>query len=90
MRPGGRAVITYFLLNDESRALVADDRDEVKMRFEWEGDPLCRVANLDVPEHATAHDEGRIRAFTAAAGFTVNEITYGNWCGRRHCSGCRT
>jgi SAM-dependent methyltransferase len=82
IRPGGRAVITFFLLNDESRALVAKDRDEVKMKLEWEGDPLCRVANLEVPEHATAHDEGRIRAFTAAAGFTLNEIAYGNWCGR--------
>jgi SAM-dependent methyltransferase len=82
LRPGGRAVITYFLLNDESRALVARDRDEVKMKLDWDGDPLCRVANLDVPEHAIAHDEGRVRDFTAAAGFTLNEITYGNWCGR--------
>ena len=32
IRPGGRAVITYFLLNDESRALVTRNRDEVKMR----------------------------------------------------------
>jgi SAM-dependent methyltransferase len=82
IRSGGRAVITYFLLNDESRALVAQDRDEVKMKVDWDGDPLCRVANLEVPEHATAHDETRIRAFTAEAGFTVNEITFGNWCGR--------
>jgi SAM-dependent methyltransferase len=82
VRPGGRAVITYFLLNDESRRLVAENRDEVKMRLEWDGDPLCRVADLEVPEHATAHDEARVRAYTAEAGFTTNEIVFGNWCGR--------
>jgi len=81
-RPGGRAVITYFLLNDESRAFAARDVDVIKMKLEWDGDPLCRVANLEVPEHATAHDESRIRAFTAEAGFSVGEILFGNWCGR--------
>ena len=82
LRPGARALVTYFLLNDESRRLVARNQDEVKMRFDWDGDPLCRVANLEVPEHAIAHDEGRIRAFTADSGLTVSEIVFGNWCGR--------
>jgi len=82
MRPGGRALITYFLLNEESRAFVAKDLDVVKMRMEWDGDPLCRVADLEVPEHATAHDEARMREFTSDAGFSVSEITFGNWCGR--------
>lgn len=82
MRPGGRAIITYFLLNDESRRFVALDRDEVKMRSDWENDPGCRVASVVVPEQATAHEESRIRSFTADAGFTVSEIVYGNWCGR--------
>jgi SAM-dependent methyltransferase len=82
IKPGGRAVITYFLLNDESRAFVAKDTDVVKMKLDWDGDPLCRVANLEVPEHATAHDEARVRAYSAEAGFSIGEITFGNWCGR--------
>lgn len=82
MRPGGRAVVTYFLLNDESRAFVAKDRDEVKMRFDWQGDPKCRVADETVPESATAHDELRVRSYTMDAGFTVSEILFGNWSGR--------
>jgi SAM-dependent methyltransferase len=49
IRPGGRALITYFLLNEESRAFVAKDMDVVKMRMEWDGDPSCRVADLEVP-----------------------------------------
>jgi SAM-dependent methyltransferase len=82
IRPGGRAVITYFLLNDESRAFADRDLDVVKMKVNWDGDPLCRVANLEVPEHATAHDETRVRTFTAEAGFSIIEIMFGNWCGR--------
>jgi len=74
--------ISCFLLNDESPALVAKDADVVKMKVDWDGDPLYRVANLEVPEHATAHDEARVRAYTAEAGFSVGEITFGNWCGR--------
>lgn len=81
LRPGGRAVITYFLLNDESRGHIAAGRDQVKMPFDWD-DPLCRVTNLEVPEHATAHDEARIRAYTAEAGLSVSEMVFGNWCGR--------
>jgi ubiquinone/menaquinone biosynthesis C-methylase UbiE len=80
--PGGRAAITFFLLNDESRAFVTAEKDIVKMRTTWHDDPLCRVANPELPEEATAHDEGRIRAYVAEAGFTVSEVVFGDWCGR--------
>jgi SAM-dependent methyltransferase len=82
VKPGGHAVITYFLLNDESRAFVAKDVDVVKMKVDLDGDPLCRVTNLEIPEHAVAHDEARVRAYVADAGFSLSEITFGNWCGR--------
>jgi hypothetical protein len=35
-----------------------------------------------MPEEATAHDEARIRSYAAEAGFSVFEMTFGNWCGR--------
>ena len=82
LRPGGRAVTTYFLLNDESRSFMDRGMDEIKMRFDWEGDTRCRVANPHVPEEVTAHDEARIRSYAAEAGFSVFEMTFGNWCGR--------
>jgi SAM-dependent methyltransferase len=82
LRPGGRAVATYFLLNDESRWFVQQDKDEIKMRSDWRGDSGCRVANPRVPEEAVAHDERRIRTYCAEAGFSVYEVTFGNWCGR--------
>ena len=75
-------MITYFLLNEESRAFITAGRNRIKMPFDWDADPLCKVANLEVPEHATGHDEARMRAFTADAGFSLSEIVYGDWCGR--------
>jgi SAM-dependent methyltransferase len=82
LSPGGRAVITYFLLNGESRRHLAVGSGSINVPFEHEGDPLCRVANREVPEQAVAHDEARVRAHTADAGLSVCELSFGNWCGR--------
>jgi len=82
LRPGGRSVISYFLLNDESRQLLDRGRGSYALKFEWDGDPSCRVENLDMPEAVTAHDEQRIRRFYIESGFGLVEIALGDWCGR--------
>ena len=82
LKPGGRAIITYFLLNDESRACMSRGLDKMSLTLEWNGDPLCRVANARVPEATVAHDEARIREYTAEAGLSPVEISYGDWSGR--------
>lgn len=87
MRPGARSVITYFLLNAESMAFVRRGEDVHKLRFTYQDDPLCRIADPNVPESVVAHDEERIREFYAASGCTLLEITYGNWCGRSSLTG---
>jgi hypothetical protein len=35
-----------------------------------------------MPEAAVAHDEARVRAYTASAGLSVCELAFGDWCGR--------
>lgn len=82
LRPGGRAVISYFLLNDESRALMTLGREKIGLKHTWNSDELCRIANSAVPEAAVAHDEQRIREFYAETGLVPVEISYGDWCGR--------
>ncbi len=81
LRPYGRAVITYFLLNAES-ARFARGTAKLRLDVEWPGDPLCRVMNADVPEIGVGHDEGRIRGYYAESGLSIAEIVYGDWCGR--------
>jgi ubiquinone/menaquinone biosynthesis C-methylase UbiE len=82
LRQGGRSMITYFLLNDESRGYIERGLDTLALRFEYMSDPLCRVANPELPEAVVAHDEGRIRKYYAEVGCSVVEVVFGNWCGR--------
>lgn len=84
LKASGRAVISYFLLNDESKQHAAAQPGAVKMPLDFEihGDPLCRVKVPEVPEIAVGHDEARIRGYYREAGLSVAEIAYGDWCGR--------
>jgi SAM-dependent methyltransferase len=82
LRQGGRSVITYFLLNDESRRFIERGLDAHRLTFEYAGDPLCRIANPKMPESAVAHEERRVRAYYAEVGCSVLEVAFGNWCGR--------
>jgi SAM-dependent methyltransferase len=82
LRQGGRSVITYFLLNDESRRFIERGLDAHRMKFEYAGDPLCRIANPKMPESAVAHEERRVREQYAEVGCSVLEVAFGNWCGR--------
>ena len=82
LKQGGRSIITYFLLNSESRRFMDAGLDKMLLKHVYEADPLCRVANLDVPEHVVAHDEKRIREYYAEVGFSPCDLTFGDWCGR--------
>jgi SAM-dependent methyltransferase len=83
LKPGGRAVLTYFLLNDESRRLIARRPGPVSFPFEYPRDALCLIAKRETPEWAVAHDEQRIRQYHADAGLSTLQVSFGNWCGRR-------
>jgi ubiquinone/menaquinone biosynthesis C-methylase UbiE len=80
LRPGGRCFATYFLLNDESRALIEGGRSSLDIRYPLEG---CWTSDEDVPEHAVGFDEGYVRKLYADLGFVVETVRYGEWCGRR-------
>lgn len=82
LRPGGRAVITYFLLNDESRHFIERGLSAHALRYEYASDPLCRVVNPEMPESVVAHDEWRMRQDRAEVGCSVLDVSFGNWCGR--------
>jgi len=82
LRTYGRAVITYFLLNDESRQFIERGVSVHPFQHTWAADQLCRIVDPAMPESVVAHDEGRIRQFCAEVGCSVLDISYGNWCGR--------
>lgn len=79
LKPGGNCLITWFLLNDESRRLLAEDRGELYFRYEVEG---CLVTNREIPEEAIAHPQPLVEQMYRDAGLSVEATRPGSWCGR--------
>lgn len=81
LRPGGRMLATFFLLNEETAALLEQgDRAEQSFPYDLGG---CRVTVLEDPEALVAYDEEAARGLIAAGGLVVEEpIRWGRWPGR--------
>ncbi len=79
LRPGGRSLITYFLLNDEARQLSNVGLSSLDFRFSRDG---CRVVDDRVPENVVAFEEADIRELYRDLGFSVETVRYGAWPGR--------
>ena len=79
MARGGRCLITYFLLNDESRLLVAGGRSAQDLRF---GTGVYRAVSEEKPEDSIGYDEPWLMEQYQKIGLTVNNVYYGSWCDR--------
>jgi SAM-dependent methyltransferase len=79
LRPGGRALATFFLLDDESRAAIAAGRSGLAFL-----DPQEHVAVIsdDLPEEAVAYDAGWVRERLTDHGLSAVSVTPGTWSGR--------
>lgn len=79
LKPGGRCLITYFLLNAASLKLIEAHASTINFKGELGG---CRVDNMEVPEAAVAYDENRIRELYEKYKMSILEpVRYGTWCG---------
>jgi SAM-dependent methyltransferase len=77
---GGTAFITYFLLNGESRDLIADGTSTLDFRYERDG---YHTIDEAVPERAVAYDEQYVSRLLGDSDLQVVEpIQYGSWAGR--------
>jgi SAM-dependent methyltransferase len=74
LKPDGRALLTFFLLNDESRRLIGEGASALPFL-----DPHDHVSvvDADLPEEAVAYDEGWVRERLGEI-----DVRYGSWCGR--------
>jgi SAM-dependent methyltransferase len=80
LKPGGRSLIAFFLLNDESVALSEKAKGAITFDYETQG---ARAADRDNPEAAIAYPENFVRALFNDCGLEVREpVRYGTWCGR--------
>jgi SAM-dependent methyltransferase len=84
LRPAGRALTTWFLLDETSRAGIAEGRSGLPFL-----EPEAHVAVLseDVPEEAVAYDAGWVRERCAEHGLAVLDVRPGSWSGREDHAG---
>jgi hypothetical protein len=76
LRPGGRCLATYFLMNEDAiRAMSGHGQ----FAFEQPGQ---LVVDDRVPERATAFREEDVRELHARNGLPIEAVRYGSWCGR--------
>jgi SAM-dependent methyltransferase len=88
LKPGGRCLISYFLLNAEAEALMT--KPGSLFNFQHAMGDGCRVAAPGSPEGAVAYQEATIREMYARHGLKITEpIRYGSWCGRSQFLSCQ-
>jgi SAM-dependent methyltransferase len=81
LKAGGRCMMTFFLLNEESRNLIYAGTSTLDFRYEIEG---CLTTNPETPEDAIAYDEKLVRSLLDAHDLIVSQpIYYGSWCQRQ-------
>lgn len=79
-RPGGRVLLTFFLLDEDARARRA--RGEAELHFDHERSPAALVS-AELPEQAVAYEEAWVHDRLAAHGLRVREPVHrGCWSGR--------
>jgi SAM-dependent methyltransferase len=80
LRPNGRCLMTFFLLNEESMDRIR--RGRARRQFVNEGDGYLYDVPRN-PEAAVAYREEDLLGFVEQAGFELHlPIRYGNWTGR--------
>jgi ubiquinone/menaquinone biosynthesis C-methylase UbiE len=78
---GGRCLISYFLLNDESLRHIEAGESMLDLKYVFE---QYRVISLEVPEDAIAFDESWVRGLYERLGLKIIRLEYGSWCGRKN------
>jgi SAM-dependent methyltransferase len=81
VKPSGRCLLSWFLLNPESQALIDAGKSSLYLAHEVERG--CRTSSPDDPEVAIGYEEQYVRALYRKHGFRDDMAThYGSWCGR--------
>jgi ubiquinone/menaquinone biosynthesis C-methylase UbiE len=80
LKPGGKSLITYFLLNSESENLIEQGKGVYKLPVKGDN---YRAEKLEDPEDITALAETFVRqAYAKFHCVIADPIHYGSWCGR--------
>lgn len=82
LKPDGRCLASFFLLNDEQKALAAKAKNALQFNF---GDDRWRYVYEHSPESASAYDENYVLELLGKHGLELSRpIHYGTWTGRNN------
>ncbi len=80
LRPGGRCLMTFFLLNEESQRLIEAGQGTQPFTH---SQPPYAVVDPESPENAIAYEEPWVFARLPEVGMQARTPpSYGSWCGR--------
>ena len=79
LKPGGRALITCFLLNAESVPLISAGKSSLDISHPHGDSKIASRAN---PDYAVGFDETLFKSWLETRGLSVVDTLYGSWCGR--------
>ncbi len=79
LRPGGKCLITLFLLDDEARRGVAAGKSALQFVYDLSG---CWTTDPVTPETAVAYDESAIAPLLRRYSLATDPIRLGGWSGR--------
>lgn len=79
LAPGGRLFATFFLLNDTSRALMADGRAGLQF---LDVDERLAILDESLPEEAVAYDDEWVFELLRGHGVELTGVHPGSWSGR--------
>lgn len=79
LKPGGKCLITYYVMNDETRENIDNGNSALAFQYEDNG---CYYLDPAVPEYSLAYDETLLRQLYADCALTIDEpLLYGAWSG---------
>lgn len=78
LKPGGRCLSTFFLLDDVSRGNVDAGRTTPAFAYGYQTTD-CRIEVESIPEAAIAYDVGTVRSMVSSAGLSLDAINFGQW-----------
>ncbi len=80
LKTGGRCLITFFLLNEESNQQIKEGKSTLAFRYD-QGE--CRIVKPEAPETVVAYPEALVLGLYELHRLRITQpIGYGYWCGR--------
>lgn len=80
MKTGGRCLITFFLINNESSILIKKGSSSQNLIFQIDENSFAK--DNEIPENAIGFKEEFVIKLFKKNNLDIEEIYYGSWCGR--------